>query len=208
MSTNANYLIAAPKKPLARILISPLSNELERTFIVNINLISLKEITEIFNNFAIGIGIIAGGLWGYYQFIRGRLFSPRIEIFLTDTIFTQTSNSGIASVEIHVKNTGNTKIKPSICILDIEEIYKKEGKLVYENIHSTDNLLSEPLIQQNTWFLEPQQSDWFSTVFLLPKHYDLLHLICTLTYNKNNQVVIRHFYINPKVKESVAEKSL
>jgi hypothetical protein len=42
----------------------------------------IKEILEIAADFFNIIGIIIGGLWVYFNFVRGRIYKPRIELAL------------------------------------------------------------------------------------------------------------------------------
>lgn len=66
-------------------------------------------IADIVSSLATAAGIVLGGLWAYFKFIRGRTFASRAELTVAGSMFNGPSGRAVKAI-VSVKNTGLTKI--------------------------------------------------------------------------------------------------
>ena len=78
---------------------------------INVNWATTKDFTDAFRNVTQGLAFIAGGIWAYFKFVKGRTFqesltpvvlgkfvSVREEVFLIVTV--QIKNAGLSKVNV------------------------------------------------------------------------------------------------------------
>jgi hypothetical protein len=58
---------------------------------------------KTFQGVVTGAGIIIGGIWAYYRFIRGRLFTPKIELALSEKVIRTDQDKILVALEIILK---------------------------------------------------------------------------------------------------------
>lgn len=111
---------------------------------VIVNIIASKK--DFFDALQKIIGIIAliiGAVWGYFRFVRGRTYKPRLEVEMNVDIINRDA-SILMIIGVEVKNVGLSKFVfnnelTSILIFP----YKRENYVVVSGAHSA--IWSEPI---------------------------------------------------------------
>lgn len=69
----------------------------------------IKTIVEIAGTFVTAAAVIAGGLWAYFKFVRGRTFRPRLEVALSGQ-WEVIDKRPIMRARVTVKNIGASDV--------------------------------------------------------------------------------------------------
>jgi len=74
-----------------------------------LNLDALKTLSDIINNFLTIIALLVGGVWTYYNFIKGRLYKNRLEPKVDAQFVKHNQGTGLL-ISYQVKNVGLSKV--------------------------------------------------------------------------------------------------
>lgn len=177
---------------LARISISFFKNNVS-------SIDDAKTISEIINNLAVALGIIIGGLWAYYQYLKGRLFAPKIHISYSNSIIKMSNEQRIILIEISIKNIGLVRVIPTACLIDVLGFKINEGNIDSNQIFS-DSLSPKyknkqdedvsfwskfKILRPDIWYIEPNETENLSTLVMAPSSYEALSTEVTFLFNDN-----------------------
>lgn len=73
----------------------------------------LEIISDIARNFFLIIGIIVGGFWSYFLFVRQRTLGQRIETTLSSYEVSRDDKRISVIASVSIKNIGRTRLSPS-----------------------------------------------------------------------------------------------
>lgn len=129
------------------------------------------------------IAILTAGLWAYYRFLRGRIFSVRVSINIAFN-FIDDTNSNKAFFYCTITNNSNSQLIPSTLKLRCYcNDYEKEFYTVNNLIKTYLDQSKEHEDSNNAWFsLEPQEE------MKIPFSIDLTEII-NLNENYENVVI-------------------
>lgn len=68
-------------------------------------LVDIKTVVDILGTIATAIALVVGGLWGYFRFVKGRTYRPRLEVNMSGQWRTIDSKP-VLHARITVKNIG------------------------------------------------------------------------------------------------------
>jgi hypothetical protein len=82
---------------------------------VKSSLDNLKTVFDIIGTAITGIAVIAGGIWAYFKFVKGRTFRPRLEVDLSGEWqrvgqWRRINRRQLLQARIRVKNIGASKV--------------------------------------------------------------------------------------------------
>lgn len=69
-----------------------------------------KDFTDVFRNVTQGLAFIAGGLWAYYKFVKGRNFQDSLSPAITGR-FVSIDGATYLVIAIQLKNAGSTSVE-------------------------------------------------------------------------------------------------
>lgn len=70
---------------------------------------TLVSVTNAIRDITASAGVVVGGVWAYYKFIRGRTFVYRAEL-RTSAKYVDLDVKGLLLVSVEMENTGSSKI--------------------------------------------------------------------------------------------------
>ena len=144
-----------------------------------------KTISEIFNNIVLGISIVIGGIWGYFKFVKGRLFAPKIDLSLDFQITEISDENYYAIMNLKVKNIGNIRIIPSGYKIDLYGVKLDDSELIFEEIASHDILLEK----EQKWHIEPDVVAGSLIQQLVPKEFHVLQAEIIFTHSVDRRTM-------------------
>lgn len=147
----------------------------------------MKAVSEIINNIVIIIGAVVGGIWAYYKFVKGRLFVPKIDLGLSHKIILDDEKQIALFVEISIKNIGTSRILPQMCYVNITGIKIDEKGITEQDIISEH--LKTSLKPDRLWYIEPDEIDFKTKVFSIPRIYRALLVNVVFEYEKSNRTL-------------------
>jgi len=103
-----------------------------RGHMLETDLTTVDTITGTANKIVTTLGILLGGAWAYYKFIRGRIFMPRAS--LEPSVFVDNTRSSQIVVGIKFVNVGSVQLK-----LDEKMKYLR----IFGLVHSTSGLTDD-----------------------------------------------------------------
>jgi hypothetical protein len=81
---------------------------------VKSSLDNLKTVVDIIGTAITGVAVIAGGIWAYFKFVKGRTFRPRLEVDLSGEWQSvgqwRRNRRQLLQARIRVKNIGASKV--------------------------------------------------------------------------------------------------
>lgn len=159
---------------------------------------NIKTISEIINNLTVATGIIIGGVWAYYQYIKNRLFAPKIHLSYSNSIVQMSNKQIIVLLEISVKNIGAVRVTPDNCLVTVSGFAINDGNVIQNEIFN-DSLLPTftrlkrriiPLlsilesINSDIWYIEPGELENLNKLVIIPSSYEAISTEITFFYNK------------------------
>ena len=135
---------------------------------MTINWATTKDFTDAFANLTQSCALIAGGVWAYFKFAKGRTFRDRL-IPTVSGRFVTIKGSFFLIVTTQIKNVGLSRIAFN------EEL---SSLVVYEYVPSSGNeilgVMNKPLtsfkvFSDNDRYLEPNETVKHQTLIALPR---------------------------------------
>lgn len=77
---------------------------------LSVNWDEAKKILEVLQSGATILAIIAGGVWAYYNFFKGRIYKPRLEPKITGALFAKNGENFLI-VTAQLKNVGLSAVR-------------------------------------------------------------------------------------------------
>ena len=102
------------------------------------NIISYKDIFDVFEAIATSLGIFVAGLWTYQLFIRKRIGYPKINIDLLVNDIILPEDARLVHAEIKIKNIGNVILKSDKAELRLRQVIRDvhaERALPMQSLH-------------------------------------------------------------------------
>jgi hypothetical protein len=159
----------------------------------------LKEYLDIAQSLTSMSALSVGGAWAYYRFIKGRLFSPKIELSMEHVIVKSLdSKHHIVFCEICLKNMGSVQLRlggESIakCFVVAAEselteskIFEKRGFVRYEDAPE----------EEDYYYVDPGENTYRQLRFTAPTDPPALLVSVRLMYNKLYMVDRKFAIIN------------
>jgi len=143
--------------------------------------------------------LVIGGAWTYYRFIRGRLFSPKIELSMKHLVVAVADPTHLAVFcEVCIKNLGSVQLvlgQASVKCLAIEGSDGLMGTRIFEkdDIIRYEGVLPE---QEDTYYVDPAENTYRHFRFLAPSGPPALVASVRLMYNKVYMVDRKFVIIN------------
>ena len=112
---------------------------------------SFIEILEITGKIVTTLAILIGGFWAYYKYFKGRLFHPRLELFIDGKIIHLGSNPQLL-LNYEIKNVGLSKvdIDKEVSGIRVMKYYPQDDSLEIESAE-WEHIGSFPLIEKHGW---------------------------------------------------------
>lgn len=173
-----------------------------------------KIISEIVNNLAVSVGIVTGGIWAYYQYIKGRLFSPKIHLSYSNSIIRMSNKQVLVLLEFSIKNIGSVRVIPEDCLIQITGFKINEGDIVKYKILEKRLLPSFKKIEEDgisiwskfksenldVWYIEPNEIENLNQFITIASSYEAFSTEITFFYNKS-LVANQTFVVNLSEKK-------
>jgi hypothetical protein len=77
--------------------------------LVAVNWTQVKEALDAVKNGMTIVAIVIGGIWTYYNFIKGKIYSPRIEVHITGRVIKKEGFSYLVAIA-QLKNVGTVRV--------------------------------------------------------------------------------------------------
>lgn len=151
----------------------------------SLDLQKIKTATEIINNVVIAAGVIAGGIWAYYKFARGRLFAPRIDLRLSQHIVVEDDHHFVIFVEVQIENIGSIRVLPQICYIEASGVQVGDNGVTEHKISFSK--IKSPAKWDVLWYIEPGEVDFRAESILVPKDFRALVISVIVDYNKGHR---------------------
>lgn len=136
---------------------------------MELNLNTAKDLVTVAKDGATILAIVIGGIWTYFNFIRGRIYHPRLEPAISGTLF---ENKGVSFVIVRarLKNIGLTKV--DISQVGMAIIIHSYQIARFDEISTADMTRLAPfsVFEDHEW-IEPSELIEDEKLFQLP-HYD------------------------------------
>lgn len=167
-----------------------------------------KLLSEIVSNACIAVGMVLGGFWTYYKFVRGRLFSPKIELSLLST-----TTSGAYAVkrfgcELSIKNIGSTRLHPSRCSV-LATAHSASADASSEDIEVFESADVLPFPRGSAgglYYIDPGEASFRSITFPVAGVADMLSVRVEVDYNASRRTV-RTFLVGLNEADGHSEKA-
>ncbi|GJM12206.1 MAG: hypothetical protein DHS20C12_06090 [Pseudohongiella sp.] len=140
---------------------------------------NLEVATQIFESMVISIGVVIGGIWSYYKFVKGRLFAPRIELSLDTSTLEIDESDYLVICQAKLSNIGSVQIRPENC--NISAINHQSKSL----LDSTDILPFDSPITEGFYYIDPMESSYRTHMFRVDRKEKLCIIELSAAYNKN-----------------------
>ena len=164
-------------------------------FLGFIKTLPIKEIKDL----TIIASILIGGIWTYYKFIRGRLFSVRMEVRLLHSLLPTQLTHEILTIELVVENIGATRIRPKKYLVQIHGLTIENGNLKKEQVMNETDLLPSPSPSPKFlgfWYIEPGEKDYRTKAIALENSkYAVLKVDTIVEYNMGRRTH-RNFHLD------------
>ena len=165
----------------------------------------IKITVEIVSGFVTSLAIIVAAIWTYYRFVKGRLFSPKVEISLNHHVIDVDRNQNLVSVEVVAKNIGSVRLSPQSCQLVCKGLTPVEGKLDEKIFyHDTDISPFDDDSSSGLQYIDPSEAAHYSRSFLSPSGSPILSVSVKFIYNKRH-VTVRTFQFVNQEAHSIGE---
>lgn len=114
------------------------------------------------------LGMIAGAIWTYFHYFRGRTYRPRLETSVAGQIIKQNETLFLVT-KLKIKNVGLSKIDleqsgTGMRIIGIESQDKVQKITKYQGVR----LKTVPILENHSW-IEPGETIDDVHTFILPK---------------------------------------
>jgi len=124
-------------------------------------MVDWESLTKIVQSIFTSSGILVGGIWAYFKFLRGRVYKPRMELNVVCLPYLQKDHLVLLHVKVELKNVGLSKIKIDRCCsaIRIHRILKlKNQDLLKEKALESNwkHIGSFPLFKEHEW-IEPSE---------------------------------------------------
>jgi hypothetical protein len=115
------------------------------------------KLTDIASHLAQTVGIIFGGIWAYFKFIRGRTFAPRIELNTQGSLI-QLRGADLLKVAVSVHNAGLSSVtlykgRRFIRLFGVTKSSIASGS----NVHWGEPLMITRILNNHEW-IEAQET--------------------------------------------------
>ena len=139
-----------------------------------INWTKTKDFTDVFRNMTQGLAFIAGGIWAYFKFRKGRTFQQRL-IPVVSGKFTFIEGTAYLLVRMQIKNVGLSKIElnPSECALIVFEY--TPGTVSKIHTVADKRLTSLDMFEENDRRIEPNEVIAQQTLIAIPGSVQLAY---------------------------------
>ena len=138
-----------------------------------------KDIFDIIQKIVISLGIIIGGIWTYFLFVRQRLGLPKLSIDLIIEEVLLPKNTKLVHVEVNFINIGNVILTSNYAELRLRQIVPIPKNLVLEKncdpIPKDRTEFEWPMIAGREWNwnygdfeIEPAERDSLHADFFIP----------------------------------------
>jgi hypothetical protein len=127
----------------------------------------IESISSIIKNGFTVIAIIAGGIWTFFHYFKGRTFKPRLELKISGEL-QNNDNSKCLITKVRLKNVGLSKLEikqkgTGMRIISIDEVpHSNKAKRLEGN-----RLRTVTIFKEHEW-IEPNEIIDDVQVFLLP----------------------------------------
>ena len=130
-------------------------------------LAAVSQVADIVSKISQAAAIIAGGLWGYYKFVKGRVFESKLELSATGAL-ARSTGCAYLNAGIQLKNLGLSRVA-----------IQREGTVVTTFAHSSNDydgsigavswtrLQTSGLFEKHLW-IEPGETITDMVVLQLP----------------------------------------
>ncbi len=117
---------------------------------------SLATVTSAVNDIVTSAAILAGGVWAYFKFIRGRTFAHRAVLDVTASL-DNSNDCTYLSVAITFKNTGLSRLplNPAMKIVRLFRMGDKQDGAV--SVAEWERISTTSILDQHDW-LEAQET--------------------------------------------------
>ena len=135
---------------------------------------SFIEILEITGKIVTTLAILIGGFWAYYKYIKGRLFHPRLELFIDGKIIRLESNAQLL-LNYEIKNVGLSKvdIDKDASGIRVMKYYPQDDSLEIESVE-WENIGSFPVLEKHSW-VESKEIIKDSNLFSISETQDIVY---------------------------------
>lgn len=145
-------------------------------------LTNIKDIVGIIKDLTTVIAIILGGIWTYFNFIKGRVYNPRLEPGISGKILEKDDLKFIVATAT-LKNIGLTKVDISSIGLAIIVHTYQPARVTEISTADKKRLTSFPVFKEHAW-LEPAETIKDEQLFEIPEYEGIaIRLELRFVYN-------------------------
>lgn len=145
-------------------------------------LTNIKDIVGIIKDLTTVIAIILGGIWTYFNFIKGRVYNPRLEPGISGKILEKDDLKFIVATAT-LKNIGLTKVNISSIGLAIIVHTYQPARVTEISTADKKRLTSFPVFKEHAW-LEPAETIEDEQLFEIPEYEGIaIRLELRFVYN-------------------------
>jgi hypothetical protein len=150
-----------------------------------------KDISDIIQKLVTSIGIIVGGRWTYFLFVRQRLGLPKLKMDLLVNEVLLPESTKLVHVELKILNVGSVLLAPRFAELRLRQVVPIPDDLLplikkgYDPIEKGKTQIEWPLIAGREWKwerkefeIEPGEGDSMHADFVIPDKVKTCEFYC------------------------------
>jgi len=157
----------------------------------------LKENLDLVQNIMSIGALLIGGAWTYYRFIKGRLFSPKVELSMEHVVAaTPDASHHIVFCDVCLRNLGSIQLllgrSEAKCFL-----VEGEGELTQVMVFEKKDIVRyEDDPPEGEYYVDPGENTYRQFRFLVPASPPALLVSVRLMYNRVHMVDRKFAIIN------------
>ncbi|MEM8639981.1 MAG: hypothetical protein AAGG51_14370 [Cyanobacteria bacterium P01_G01_bin.54] len=71
---------------------------------------NLESLTKIIQSVITSLGLLIGGIWAYFKFLKGRIYQPRMELSVDCEVYSQQDSPARLQIKAVLRNLGLSRI--------------------------------------------------------------------------------------------------
>ncbi|KPK89949.1 hypothetical protein AMJ80_09060 [bacterium SM23_31] len=162
----------------------------------------LKDLFSVIQSALISVGVITGGIWTYFLFVRQRLSFPKVDIELSIKNTILNEGARLIHAEIKVNNLGHVIFKSDKSELRLRQVVPVHDEIKqdidikdgFDPVPKDKTEIEWPMLAERVW-------EWNKKEFEIePGESDFLH--ADYIIESNIKVVEFYFYLSNAKKKS------
>jgi hypothetical protein len=152
-------------------------------------------VSEIAYNVVVSFGLLGGGIWTYFRYVKGRLREPRGEISRSHQVIPLPDGRRLVAFEFQCKNVGDARIDAKSVQVECEGIRVVESSTETELISGPKDLLRFSTEETpGGYYVDPGETTIRSTDFLVGEEFVAVKIRLRAEYH--DRVAEQTYYVS------------